>query len=267
MSRVLNNSVNQIIQKYSLTHKGIDLVKEKNKQSEIIAHSDGLVVAISTGKRNDINASGTASYGNYVKIKHNNGMYTLYAHLDKVFVKKNDRVKRGYIIGTMGKSGKAYGVHLHFEVRNSNDVRINPTIYIDNDLPNLTEQIDVIYQVYDNKSNKWLRNVTNDTDYAGNIGNPIGGLYVNLTKGSIKYRVHEINNKWLPLVTNRDDYAGNLKKDIDGLQIMSEDVSIMYRVHLIGNVWLPWVDKFDDTSSGYAGIFGKKIDAIQLKVK
>lgn len=267
MSRVLKNATNQIVQKYNITsHKGVDIVKYKNKTAEVIAHSDGLIVELVSGKTNSLGSTGKDSYGNYIKIKHDNGMYTLYAHLKSIYVKKNSRVKRGDVLGLMGKSGNATGNHLHFEVRNNFDVRVNPTRYLDNDLPNSTENVNVVYQVYDLTKKKWLPNVVNDTDYAGNFGNPLSAIYINLTNGTIKYRVHEINNKWLPTVINRDDYAGNINKMIDGLQISSDEYKIAYRVHLIHLGWLPWVDKWDDSNAGYAGIFGHEIDAVQIKV-
>ncbi len=268
MSRVLYNAVNQITQKYNaISHKGIDLVKEKNKVANVMAHSEGEVVACATGQVPNTNTTGTKTYGNYVKLKHNNGMYTLYAHLKNVNVKKGDRVKQGDILGEMGNTGKAYGVHLHFEVRTNKDVRINPTPYIDADLPNNEEKNNVIYQVYDSIKEKWLPNVVNNTDYAGNLGNAISGLAINLTKGSVEYRVHEINNKWLPIVKDREDYAGNLGKNIDGIQMKSDSCTLLYRAHLKKGKWLSWVDKFDDTNAGYAGILGKEIDAIEIKIK
>lgn len=125
---------------------------------------------------------------------------------------------------------------------------------------------DVIYQTYDCKKKKWLPNVVNDKDYAGNKGNSVGAIFINLTKGNIKYRVHQLSdNRWLPSVINRDNFAGN-KKPIDGIQIKSDDYSISYRVHLKKGGWLDWVSKWDNTKSGYAGIIGKEIDAVQIKI-
>ena len=268
MSRILKNSINQITNKYNMfTHKGIDIVKYNNKSSEVIAHSDGIVVELVAGKKNDRSTKGKETYGNYVKIKHDNGMYTLYAHLKSVYVKKNSKVKRGTVLGVMGNSGNATGVHLHFELRNIDDVRINPTKYLDNDLPNMSTNVNVIYQTYDLQKNKWLPNIVDEDGYAGNLGNPISGIYINLSQDNIKYRVHEYNNKWLPNVINRNNYAGNIGKKIDGLQVSSDKHQISYRVHAIDIGWLPWVDKWDDTNDGYAGIFGYEIDAIQLKIK
>ncbi len=104
-----------------------------------MAHSDGTVV----GFRNDYNKTDKTgnSYGNYVKIQHDNGYYTMYGHIkyNTVKVKTGDRVTKGQIIGYMGNTGHSNGAHLHFEVRNENDVRIDPTSYVDNDLPMIDE--------------------------------------------------------------------------------------------------------------------------------
>ncbi len=57
------------------------------------------------------------TYGNHVIIEHNNGYYTMYAHmLQNVEVNEGDTVRRGQIIGYMGSSGSSTGAHLHFGV-------------------------------------------------------------------------------------------------------------------------------------------------------
>ena len=258
MSRVLENGQNQITQKYKiLRHRAVDLVKNKKWTCNIIAHTGGKVIWVQKGQKNNKKATGNASYGNCVKIKHNNGYYTLYAHLKSVSVKLNQEVKTGEIIGYMGNTGNSYGAHLHFEVRNAKDKRIDPTPYLDTDLPNSTDK--VTYKTYDNVKNKWLPNVKTGTDdYAGNFGNGVSGL--KCTK--LTYRVHDkIKNKWLPWVTGDSSYAGNLGNNIDGVQIKNAT----YRVHLKDGKWLDWVSKADNSSNGYAGIYGKTIDAIQIK--
>lgn len=135
MSRILENAENQITNGFSQNHVAVDVVKNRNQLANIIAHSAGKVVWVQTGYKNAQGSSGNASYGNAVKIKHSNGYYTLYAHLNRVDVKVGQEVQQGQVIGYMGNSGNAYGAHLHFEVRNEKDVRINPTPYIDSDLP------------------------------------------------------------------------------------------------------------------------------------
>ncbi len=52
--------------------------------------------------------------GNHIVINHHNGIYTIYAHLAKMYATKGDVVEAGQVIGTMGQTGNAYGTHLHF---------------------------------------------------------------------------------------------------------------------------------------------------------
>jgi murein DD-endopeptidase MepM/ murein hydrolase activator NlpD len=49
-------------------------------------------------------------------LNHDFGYQTRYAHLNKIFVKKGDRVTRGQIIGEVGSTGGSTGPHLHYEV-------------------------------------------------------------------------------------------------------------------------------------------------------
>ena len=258
MSRVLYHGENQITNPYRKnTHEALDIVKKWYQEDAIIAHSNGTVVMVQTGIPHEEGSTGNRSYGNFIKIKHKDGYYTLYAHLKNVYVKKGEYVKRGQKIGYMGDSGNAYGVHLHFEIRTPQDVRIDPEPYLNRDLPG--EASKKYYQAYDNVKKYWLPNVAiGSSDYAGNYGNAIGGIYAD----KYSMRVHDLNkNEWLPWVHNRDDYAGNLGNNIDGVQI--KDAT--YRVHLKRGSWLPWVSKVDDSSEGYAGIYGKEIDAVQIK--
>lgn len=135
--RVLKSGKCEISQNYKGTgHNGIDLVGEGYTLDYVVAHSAGTVV----GLRNDINyntssAGGPKIYGNYVKIRHSNGMYTFYAHLKSVAVKLNQKVEKGEVIGYMGNTGYSFGAHLHFEVRNENNEPINPTPYVNAELP------------------------------------------------------------------------------------------------------------------------------------
>ncbi|MBQ7088988.1 MAG: M23 family metallopeptidase [Clostridia bacterium] len=68
------------------------------------------------------------AYGNLVKIRHANGLITVYAHMDAIHVKEGQRVTRGQQIGTVGNTGRSTGPHLHFEVIR-NGVKVNPSTY------------------------------------------------------------------------------------------------------------------------------------------
>ena len=57
------------------------------------------------------------SFGNFIVIRHNNGLETVYGHLSKRLVFQNQYVKAGEIIGLGGNTGRSTGPHLHFEVR------------------------------------------------------------------------------------------------------------------------------------------------------
>lgn len=132
--RIIEGGLCEITQEYKKNyHNGIDVVGAGYTLACVVAHSDGVVVAT----RNDCNSFEDGSYGNYVKIKHDDGYYTLYAHgaYHTVQVMVGDKVHRGERIMYMGNTGMSYGAHLHFEVRTPDDERIDPTPYLDADLP------------------------------------------------------------------------------------------------------------------------------------
>ena len=72
---------------------------------------------------------GFHGYGNLIVIEHNNEWATLYSHLNSITVKEGETVERGTKIGTMGRTGHATGVHLHFEIRR-NRQPVNPLAYL-----------------------------------------------------------------------------------------------------------------------------------------
>ncbi len=76
-----------------------------------------------------IHAGWQSGYGRLVKIQHQFGIETRYAHLSKIRVKVGDRVSRGERIGDMGNTGRSTGTHLHYEVRVGGEP-VNPMIYI-----------------------------------------------------------------------------------------------------------------------------------------
>ncbi len=128
------SSMNEVVSyDYSSTHQALDIVGENNTSSDIIAISDGVVeMVVNNVKYTNHKTKGTATYGNFIKIRHDNGKKTLYAHLKygSVSAKIGDKITKGEKIGTMGATGNAYGTHLHFEVRSANETRENPKDYL-----------------------------------------------------------------------------------------------------------------------------------------
>jgi len=95
-------------------HWGMDFTAPKG--SPIYASGDGVV------ERADNTASG---YGNHIRIDHGYGYVSLYAHLFKYNVRKNQKVKRGDIIGFVGSTGRSEAPHLHYEIFKDGE-RIDP---------------------------------------------------------------------------------------------------------------------------------------------
>ena len=279
-SRVLATGSNQITQRYGNGHGGVDIVRQTNQLDTITAHSDGTVVWCQSGIPNDTGSSGNRSYGNAVKIRHANGWCTLYAHMDSISVRNGQTVKSGQKIGYMGNTGNSYGAHLHFEVRDAADTRVNPEPYLNADLPgNSADKItgytgDLTYRTYTGKA--WQPKVTNCSDdadgYAGIYGQPIEGIQIDAEHCDVFYRVHVQGGGWLPEVKNSgpgaDGYAGIYGQDIDGIQIRVPQGFVDCRVHLKDGDYLDWVrfgKSYKDGADGYAGIFGREIDGVQMK--
>jgi len=104
----------KVTQGFRLFHPGIDF--------------DGLtgdpIRPIKKGRVEDISTSRYA-YGNAIIVEHGNKITSLYAHLSKIYVQEGQEVGTDTIIGEMGTSGRAYGDHLHLEVRD-HGIPINP---------------------------------------------------------------------------------------------------------------------------------------------
>lgn len=98
-------------------HSGIDISNVLD--TPIQATADGEVVEAGWMDR----------YGWGVRVRHTEDQETLYAHLNHLDVKAGQKVSRGDILGTMGRSGNATGVHLHYEVRR-NGKPVNPQPYL-----------------------------------------------------------------------------------------------------------------------------------------
>ena len=98
-------------------HHAIDLYAPTG--TAVYAGRDGVVEqVISTCPNMSANQKECGGgYGNYITIKHATGVYSRYAHLNSVDVKKGQKVSAGQKIGTIGTSGRVGAAHLHFEIR------------------------------------------------------------------------------------------------------------------------------------------------------
>lgn len=99
--------------------------------------NDGINIKADLGSTVKAADSGTIAYagnelkgfGNLILIKHNDGWITAYAHNDKLFVTKGQKVKRGEKIASVGSTGSVTTPQLHFEVR-SDKKAVNPRPYL-----------------------------------------------------------------------------------------------------------------------------------------
>lgn len=98
-------------------HDGIDIATSYG--APVYAYADGTVVA----------AGWNGTRGNYVTIKHPNGLQTSYLHMSKLSVKKGQTIKVGQQVGAVGSTGYSTGNHLHFSVT-KHGKNVNPWDYI-----------------------------------------------------------------------------------------------------------------------------------------
>ncbi|MGO4915115.1 DUF5930 domain-containing protein [Pseudogemmobacter sp. W21_MBD1_M6] len=101
----------------SRMHSGTDFAGAHG--TPIYATADGVVT----------HAGWSSGYGRLVKIQHQFGIETSYAHQSQIRVKVGQRVSRGDRIGDMGNTGRSTGTHLHYEVRVGGKP-VNPMVYI-----------------------------------------------------------------------------------------------------------------------------------------
>lgn len=108
----------RVTQTFALWHPAIDLAADPDTP---IYAADGGVVVFAGWHRD--------GYGELVIIDHGSGWTTYYGHLARRYVDCGDQVRQGDYIGDMGLSGNATGIHLHFEIRQS-DVPQDPARFI-----------------------------------------------------------------------------------------------------------------------------------------
>ena len=117
------------VDKRDKMHNGIDLTATNDGKTghvdSIRAHTGGTVDAVGYGD----------TVGNYINIRVSPDTVMVYRHLrDKPTLKKGQTVKKGDIIGCMGKTGKAAGAHLHWGIKRNGEW-IDPEPYLDKGYP------------------------------------------------------------------------------------------------------------------------------------
>jgi murein DD-endopeptidase MepM/ murein hydrolase activator NlpD len=98
-------------------HEGLDIGAKTG--TPILAPADGRITysGIKPG------------FGKFIQLDHGYGIETIYAHADRLKVKRGELIKRGQLIATVGSTGLSTGPHLHYEVR-VNGTPVNPLYYV-----------------------------------------------------------------------------------------------------------------------------------------
>jgi murein DD-endopeptidase MepM/ murein hydrolase activator NlpD len=103
-------------------HEGLDILNETG--TPVYASGDATVHFAGVTQ---------SGYGKVIELDHGHGYTTLFAHLSATLVREGQRVKRGELIGRVGRSGLVSGPHLHYEVR-LNGRKMNPVDYFFDDV-------------------------------------------------------------------------------------------------------------------------------------
>jgi murein DD-endopeptidase MepM/ murein hydrolase activator NlpD len=100
-------------------HKGIDIAAPVG--TPVVAAAPGVVVTAGWN---------SGGYGNLVEIQHPDGSLTLYAHNNRILVRRGQAVEQGQQISEMGSTGYSTGPHCHFEVHPTGNGAVNPIAYL-----------------------------------------------------------------------------------------------------------------------------------------
>lgn len=131
-------SDNPITQGFSSAHKGYDF-SGLNRPDAVRCAADGEVIERADAYTTSWINTGTLTtrdYGNYIKVRHDDSTFSLYAHLQKgsSFV-PGTRVKAGQTIARIGNTGNSTGPHLHVEYRTIKNINTSVEFFAQLEIP------------------------------------------------------------------------------------------------------------------------------------
>ncbi|HEY9551307.1 MAG TPA: M23 family metallopeptidase [Prevotella sp.] len=174
-SRVITSNFGS---RWGRQHKGLDIK---------VYIGDSIRAAFS-GKVRIVRYEG-GGYGNYIVIRHPNGLETIYGHLSKQLVEENQDVRAGEVIGLGGNTGRSTGSHLHFETRLCG-VALNPALLFDFRAQDVTGD----YYLFTKRT--YERESAEATRVRGKVGN--GG-----------YRQEDVNSTMANNESNANTFNGD----------------------------------------------------------
>ena len=201
-------------------------------------------------------------FNNYLDYKKLKAKYSIW------LAQYNDRAELNCDIWQNSSSGRVSGYNGRLDTNVIYDEDIfSGKSYTKVEKPTLT------YRVF--ADHKWYSEVKGLSNIAGRSKQAISAIALNVSRGKIRYRVHLLNGDWLPWVTgynindNRNGFAGIKEKVIDAIQVEFSgvgDYKATYRARKQGAGFWDWQHNTEKDSSqdGYAGLFGTKIDGVQI---
>jgi len=100
-------------------YQAVDISRsDKSWVPNVVAACDGVIKSVKYGY--------SGGYGNYMTISCDNGYAVLTAHHSDIYVKSGERVVQGQIVAKMGTTGRSSGLHVHVEIHDGNENKLNP---------------------------------------------------------------------------------------------------------------------------------------------
>ena len=243
MDRIVPDSTERITGAYGwitlegkpYNHKGIDIGFSMSDEMRNQVHTNcyGVVYKIQDGLNKGDKTGG--GWGNYVLVRHPNGMYSRYCHLQKgLWVKEGQEVDETNVLGIIGDSGTVTARHLHFEVQTSasaND-RIDPTQYLSEPIWK-PEPISNLKYRASTKEEGWGE-WKNEGDTAGSVGfgYSIDRIQIDSDE-QIKVKASIQDTGWVDFgEINKDTVIGYKGKAIECLLIEGN-----YTIRILARTW------------------------------
>ena len=113
--------------RFNQMHTGVDIAGPIG--TPIFAAASGVVIFAGVSPE---------GLGNLVTIRHGDGSLSLYAHNERILVRKGQQVQQGEQISEMGSTGNSTGPHLHFEIHPQGRSAVNPRAFLPSHQPPLT---------------------------------------------------------------------------------------------------------------------------------
>ena len=260
--RVIENSPNRITQHYKPgEHRGVDLGWEYDERANIVYSNCEGVVYETLDHIPHMSEKG-GGWGNYVLIKHPNGMFSRYAHLqENLPVKKGQQVYADTQVGIIGDTGRAPFRHLHFEVQTgySSNTRINPEPYLTDYIYN-DSKFKYRSHLQDIGWQEWKTN--GETSGTVMESRRLEAIQID-APFDIEAKAHIQDRGWVDYgKINKDTIIGTTGESLR-LECLQLKGNFKYRVHLQEIGWTTWTNADGICTLGSVGQ-ALRIEAIEM---